>query len=366
MAMRTEVKVGAFVFSGLVVIAALIFMIGDARRVFDRKAVYYAEFSDVAGLIAGSMVQMGGVSVGEVTRVRFPEDPKQSVIRVEMSIVRVEARRIRKDSVASIAPKGLLGDKLVAITVGSQEQPELPEESLIPSVADQGLMASVAKMGSKAESVLDNLEKTTDTFAEDDFRNAVKGSAQSLNNILENVDKGDGYVPRLLRDKEEAERLSNTIHNLEQATARLDKVLAGVELTVARVNQGPGLVHELVYGEKGAQAAAQIGSAAEQLSLLVEEVRTGNGVMHEVLFGGPDAESKKVMSDLAAISADLRELTQQIRDGKGTLGALLADPSVYEDVKVLLGNVQRNEVLRALVRYSIQKDDRPKAEVKSP
>jgi len=35
---------------------------------------------------------------------------------------------------------------------------------------------------------------------------------------------------------------------------------------------------------------------------------------------------------------------------------------VYEDVKVVLGNVQRNDVLRALVRYSITKDQ-PKTQV---
>jgi hypothetical protein len=56
-----------------------------------------------------------------------------------------------------------------------------------------------------------------------------------------------------------------------------------------------------------------------------------------------------------------------MRQGKGTLGALLVDPSVYEDLKMLLGNVQRNQALRALVRYSIQKDDgAPAVEVVDP
>jgi len=57
------------------------------------------------------------------------------------------------------------------------------------------------------------------------------------------------------------------------------------------------------------------------------------------------------------MSTDLRALLAGLREGKGTLGALLVDPSVYEDLKMLLGNVQRNQALRALVRYSIQRDD---------
>jgi phospholipid/cholesterol/gamma-HCH transport system substrate-binding protein len=46
---------------------------------------------------------------------------------------------------------------------------------------------------------------------------------------------------------------------------------------------------------------------------------------------------------------------------------LLVDPSVYEDLKVVLGNVERNKALRALVRYSIRRDGaQPGVEVRDP
>jgi phospholipid/cholesterol/gamma-HCH transport system substrate-binding protein len=73
------------------------------------------------------------------------------------------------------------------------------------------------------------------------------------------------------------------------------------------------------------------------------------------------------VDDLAAITGDVRVMAQNMREGKGTLGALMVDPSVYEDLKLLLGNVQRNEVLRALVRYSIKQDEeRPRVEIRDP
>jgi phospholipid/cholesterol/gamma-HCH transport system substrate-binding protein len=49
-----------------------------------------------------------------------------------------------------------------------------------------------------------------------------------------------------------------------------------------------------------------------------------------------------------------------VREGKGTIGALLVDPTVYEDIKAAIGNVSRNEVLRAFVRYSIKADEQKK------
>ena len=53
----------------------------------------------------------------------------------------------------------------------------------------------------------------------------------------------------------------------------------------------------------------------------------------------------------------LRDIVRGVKQGKGTVGALLVDPSIYEDLKRVLGNVERNSVLRALVRYSIRRDE---------
>jgi phospholipid/cholesterol/gamma-HCH transport system substrate-binding protein len=67
------------------------------------------------------------------------------------------------------------------------------------------------------------------------------------------------------------------------------------------------------------------------------------------------------------MSDDLREIVSNVKAGRGTIGGLLVDPSVYEDVKALVGNLERNQVLRALVRYSIkQNEERPHADVKEP
>jgi hypothetical protein len=105
-----------------------------------------------------------------------------------------------------------------------------------------------------------------------------------------------------------------------------------------------------------------VGGAADELGKVLAGIRTGNGLAHGVLFGASDGDSvlgNQLASDLSGMSTDLRGIVSDMRQGKGTLGALMVDPSVYEDLKMLLGNVQRNQALRALVRYSIKRDDGP-------
>jgi phospholipid/cholesterol/gamma-HCH transport system substrate-binding protein len=53
------------------------------------------------------------------------------------------------------------------------------------------------------------------------------------------------------------------------------------------------------------------------------------------------------------MSEDLRVITGKIRAGEGTLGALVVDPSVYDDLRTVLGNVKRNKVLQELVRITV-------------
>ncbi len=368
MSLPREVKVGAFVVAGLVAAGFVVFLIGDERRAFETKQTYYAVFDDVQGITRGAPVRMGGLDVGQVGHVGYGKDPKDDRLRVTLDVVSSESVRIRADSVATIENKGLLGDKMIVIKVGSPDQAQLPAGATMKSEPPQDLSAITDRLSTiseKADAVMSNLQKTTDTFADPEVREDLKTTVKSLSHLLKSVDDGDGYISRLLRDPAEANRISGAVANMQHATTELDRMLGGAAATVARVNQGPGFAHDLVYGQGPTDAIAQLGRAAGELASTLAGVRTGNGIAHSVLYG--DDESQKLMGDLNAIARDVREITDGVRAGKGTFGALMVDPSVYEDVKLLLGNVERNKALRALVRYSIEKDgNTPQVRVVDP
>ncbi len=364
-----EIKVGAFVLAGLCLIGLVIFLIGDERQMFSKKIPYEIVFDDVQGLKRGSTVRMGGIDVGSVSHVGYSADHRDARLYVSLQIVETEARRIREDSRARIQDKGLLGDKMITLLPGNPELPPLPSGGRIPAEKDpKDLGAALHKVGelaTKAENVLANLEITTTMLADEELVNDLKSSARSLSRILSAADSGPGYVAKLLSDPNEATRLSQTVANLEQASAGIGTTLGRVDRIAERVEQGPGLVHSIVFDEAGANSVAQIGAAAEELREMLAAIESGQGLAHSLVYG--DEQTANLIRDLNQIVADAQAIVAGVRSGKGTLGALLVDPSVYEDLKVILGNVERNRALRALVRYSVKQSDGARVvEVKDP
>jgi phospholipid/cholesterol/gamma-HCH transport system substrate-binding protein len=368
MATSREFKVGAFTLAGLAVVGFVVFMIGEERKLFESQLSYNAKFEEVQGLRRGSPVRMGGVDIGSVTEVKYGAAVEDKQIHVKMSVVKDESRRIRQDSVAAIESKGLLGDKMIVITVGNQRLPQIPVGGEVPSKEGDDMAAMMGKLGSitvQVEKVVGNLERTTNSLADEKLHGDLKSSVESMNGILKSVDGGDGYVGKLIKSPEESQRLSHVMQNLETATAQLNRTTASINSILARVENGPGLAHEVLYGEESAKAVSQFGGAADELRLTLKGIRDGNGIARSVIYG--DEGSQQMLSNLNQMSGDLKQIVADVKAGKGTLGALLVDPSVYEDLKVVLGNVERNKALRALVRYSIRRDGaQPGVEVRDP
>src|ERR1700758_3334623 len=115
-----QVRIGAFILSGLLVFVAIIYLLGAQARYFERKYDLIAEFTEVGGLIEGATVRLAGVQIGRVTKVELPPEPGGKV-RVTLTIAKRFADRIRKNSEARIMTQGLLGDKLVEITIGGAD-----------------------------------------------------------------------------------------------------------------------------------------------------------------------------------------------------------------------------------------------------
>lgn len=351
-------RVGIFVAVGLLVASVLIFVIGDERNMFESHARLRTTFTNTGGLRVGSPVRMGGITVGTVTSVRFGATPNDPKLYVDFELTRQALARVRRNSVAEIGSKGLLGDKALDVSIGDPAEPAVPDGGMIEGRSEDALADAMRNAGTiltRANTVLDNVIAATRPLANPQLSADLVALAHDLRLIGDQVATGNGTIGQLLRDPQMANDIRATLHSARNAAGSVERATGTVEALARDARNGRGLVHALVYDERGGQAIGRLGDAAGELAAITRDVRTGNGGLHQLIYGD---ELSGAVRDVRQITGGVRDIVADVRRGRGTIGALLTDPSLYEDLKSLVGNVSRNEVLRAMVRYSIRANER--------
>ena len=111
-------KLGIFIFLGSTLLVVLIFLLGNKDQLFTSTFTLKAYFKNTEGLRNGASVRFGGIDIGAVKDIQILNDTTGRV-EITMRIKEEVKRFIKKDSRASIETEGLVGNKVVMISMGS-------------------------------------------------------------------------------------------------------------------------------------------------------------------------------------------------------------------------------------------------------
>ncbi|MCG8589916.1 MAG: MlaD family protein [Proteobacteria bacterium] len=302
---RLSLIVGGFVIFTLALLALSILSLSSEQGIFTRQYRLLANFENVQGLLPGAPVWVAGKQVGSVDRVEFTQVGIGYAVQVVLKIEESVQERVRRDSVATIGTIGLLGDSYVEIVVGTPTEPMLADGDSIRTVTP----SNVGEVMVKGTRALDN----------------IADLASNLNDVVKTFSSEDGGT--------------------QTATA-----IAAMSDIITEVQQGSGLLHSLIYDDYDGSALQSIDGSLAVLDDIMNEVRTGEGILHSLIYEAP-SDQDLVVQTLQA-GARLNSILSKIDQGEGTFGLLLNDPSVYEDLKQLLGGAQRSTVVRSLIRLT--------------
>jgi phospholipid/cholesterol/gamma-HCH transport system substrate-binding protein len=253
--------VGVVVALGFIGFVFILFNIGGGMGVLASQYTLLGKFKDVKGIHAGSEISLAGLRVGVVKSITVTSDDSKELI-IELGVSKSIRERVRKDSVALIRTQGMLGDKYIEITIGSNSQPILANGDYISTEEPEDLFS---KGGDMVQGISKQFEEGGD------FKEVMK----SLNVLIKNLNV-----------------LTTDIH------------------------KNKGILNSLVYGNAGPKL------------------------------------------DATLVSLDL--IMKKIERGDGTLGSLINDPTVYEDLKSLLGGAKRSNVLKYFMRSFIEDGEQNK------
>lgn len=196
-----ELKVGIFVFFGLVVLTWFVLWIGDFKLM---KMGYHinVKYGFANGLKIGAPVRIAGVEAGEVKEIKLAHD-EEGAARIIIKVWLDSGSQVPSDSRAWVNTLGLLGEKYLEIIPGKRYDKLLKEEDLLVGedpTSVQEVTDLAKEISIQAKATLTSMQETLNT----------------LNLVILDMHEGKGSVGKFFTD----DRLYS---NIEEMTADLKK-----------------------------------------------------------------------------------------------------------------------------------------------
>ena len=109
-----ETVVGIFVVIGLLCVGYMTVKLGKVSLLGDEYYSLYASFASVSGLRIGNPVEIQGIEVGRVGRLKIDQEKQIAVVELKIK----KGIKIYDDAGASVRTAGLIGDRFVKIDPG--------------------------------------------------------------------------------------------------------------------------------------------------------------------------------------------------------------------------------------------------------
>lgn len=286
MKISNELKVALTILAAIVV-GFLGYRVMSDLPVFRQSTTVYTHFSKAEGLTAGNNMYINGVKVGAVQNIRLEGDSVHVTLNFDLGI------EIPENSVAYLESTGLLDEKTVVIERGDS-QDLLEYGDTIPGVYRGGIMETVRTEGQQ--------------ISED-----VSASFGQLNQLLEELNK--------MVDKEARGHVDQTLGNLEATTGEIAALLEG----------------------KRSELESSI-SHAQQILATVDTVSMRNSERVDSLLIGMNRsmqELELLSRELNQTNNQLNQILTKINKGKGSLGKMVNDTSLYNNLESLTGEMNQ-------------------------
>lgn len=430
---RLNLIVGMFVI-GLGALGVLsIFVIGQGKGTWKDKALVYADFRQVSGLKKGSPVQLEGIEIGvvqdrEFVELEYPCNPltedrgrfgqgrtddcdrtmfcapegkcaelepysfnkdlhppceedaqcredevcitsefrrryrrvswtgntgvcdgyttDHKRIRVTLSVFAESLQHVREDSRATVSQNGLLGDQLVQISVGRGAPiPDGGRIQTTPSIMEEldNVKERVDGVFSKVEETIGGIAELASAMGDEKTIRNVQGLLANLNEVSRQVAEGKGLVGALLNDDAYVKDFGSTLRSVRDTASNLNGFVAKAKSSMSKIDDN---LQPLV--DDGRKVMADVSTVLKDL-----KDPNNKSLLAKVVYD-PKGE---IVKDLEETLDGISKVVATIEKGDGTLGKLLKDPKAYDDLVKILGNIERNNTIKRLVRFVVEQDE---------
>ena len=292
--MTTETKVGVFVVTALVLLAATIYGVHATRTV--RGQVRFKTYlHDAGGLDADTSVLFGGIKVGQVTTVRPDTDDPT---RIEIAFEVKAGTPLNGQSKAQVGTVSLMGTPSLLITTGSNEAPRLAPGSVVASQESVSMSDVTRRFGV----VIDNANNVLL-----DLHREIPEIAAQLHAVLDNVNR--------LTGAENQQQVRMVLAGVRTLVNDTDAVMVSAKPLMANVDQTVSTVSRTFDSVRGTVDSLRepLLDDLKALHDTLEDARGAIGSVQGVVRTNED-DFAETMRAIRTASENLRSMSEQLKE----------------------------------------------------
>jgi phospholipid/cholesterol/gamma-HCH transport system substrate-binding protein len=303
-----QLKVGSVIVVALLVMTFAVYKVGQAANLFGKRYELVTLVKDVAGLREGGSVTIAGQLAGVVKQIELlPVDADtMRNLRVVFEINENLRDQVRADSRAQLRTMGLLGDKVLEVSVGTSRYSALTEGDTVPSEPALDYEAIITKAGGAVDDVV-----------------AV---TRDLRQLTGGIVRGEGTMGQLVTNRALYDQLTATLTRTNATLSRIQNSQG----TLGRLIDDPAMYNRFVAFLRSADS-------------LFISINNSEGTFGKLI------RDTTLYANLVGVAQSADSLMGLLTNPNGMAGRLLTDHQLYDqlnklatDLNAILADVRRD------------------------
>jgi phospholipid/cholesterol/gamma-HCH transport system substrate-binding protein len=324
-----EARVGLLVLVAAALLGALVFILSGAR--LQKSYDVFVDFDNPGSVQPGAPVRIGGMKVGRVEEVSYlggrldPRTGRRALVRLRLAIDETVRDTVHRDALFYVTAQGVLSEQYIAIDPGSPQSPALEPGAIVHGVDPPRLDLALA-LGYE---LLETLVR------------GIRNHREELGQILEALLSLVRDLASLLHDNRE--RVERIITNLETTTAEAARLVTGARAQYVDGEEVRRIVRNLDRA---------LSTVAREIDPLLSDARSALRRVDETMATiGPEERERirrtienaeRLSAQARATVGDAQAIVAHVRRGEGTVGAMLMDEELYDDVQEMIRDLKHN------------------------
>lgn len=325
-----EVKVGILILVSLGILAAFVLVMGGLS--FEKTYTVYVDFDNPGGLQTGAPVRVAGVKCGKISELQFmggkidPKTNRRTLVRAKISIEQRVKDSIHEDADFYVTTQGVLGEQFMAIDPGSPQKGILQENAIVKGIDPPRLDLFLAKAYELLDTTMAGIRNNRELIS--DIATNTAGLLKNLNGVLgDNRERINRIVANLEALSAEANTLTSHARTNYVDNPKITRTIDNIDRLTTDIQKDSGPILK-----DAREAIANLNRASKVV---------GGEEEHKKLRATID-EVAQLASRANATAADAQSIVSHIKKGNGTVGALVMDEAIYDDVQEMVRDLKHN------------------------